>query len=548
MTFQTPSSTRNAGVAALMVASLAFAACNSSSSSKDGDPVSADKLTSTTSPASGDIDQLNWNLTAGEPDVIDPANATTYSGGTVVNNLCDSLLRLKPDFSLTPNLATYEQVTPTELVFTIKDGATFWDGSPVTAEDVAYSLNRSMDPANIVSFVFANVKSVEATGPLEVTVTFTQPDELFIKEMGSIASSVMEKNFSEQAGDELGTPQGGLMCSGPFKLDKWTSGDSITLSRNEDYWNEEYRARPAMVKFTFLTDSTAVTQAINAGEIDGSYELPPAVINSLSKSSAGELRFGPSTQTFTMSVARPDGVLANQDIREAFQRLVDREALAKTVFHGAAAPNYTTVGEGTWEADATEVYQAAYDKFAKDRAHDPDAAAALVAKSGYDGTPIVLAFLAGDETSSQTAAVVQQEAKDAGLSVELKPMQALEFTQAGYDAAKRVGLDLLLQSSFNGTQDPVEQIGFTYLPDAFYNYVAFDDAMVTQNITAIRQSFDVQERAKLFVEAQEIYEANNSNIPLVSIYTTSFLNKDYTGLVTSFAYWSMPSMALIGAK
>ena len=530
----------------LALASVALAAC--SSSSNDAKPVSSDKLVSSTSPASRDIAQLNWNLTAGEPDVIDPANAATYSGGTVDNNLCDPLLRFNPDFSVTPNLATYKQVDPTTLVFTIRDGVKFWDGQPVTAEDVAYSLNRTMNPANIASFVFANVKSVRATGPLEVTLIFKQPDELFLKEMGSIASSVMEKKFSEKAGYKLGTPQGGLMCSGPFKLDKWTSGASITMSRNDNYWNDQYRARPAHVKFTFLTDSTAVSQALNSGEIDGAYELPPAVINTLSNSKTGTLRFGPSTQTFSMAVARPKGALADPNLRAALQRMVDRDAMAKSIFHGAAGPDYTVVGNGTWEAAAKAVYQKAYDTIAKARSYDPKAAAALVKKSNYDGSPIVLAFLAGDETSSQMATLIQQEAKSVGLTVTLKPMQALEYTQAGYDATKRVGIDLMLQSSFNGTQDPVEPIGFIYLPDAFYNYLAFNDATVTNNINQIRQTFDVQQRAKLFVDAQAVYEQKNAIIPLLNTYTVSFLKKDYTGAVTSFAYWSMPSMALIGAK
>jgi peptide/nickel transport system substrate-binding protein len=543
--------TRKIGPAALIGAvlgSLSLAGC--ASSAKEAEPVATDKLTVTTAPATGDIDQLNWNLTAGEPDVIDPANATTYSGGAVVNNLCDPLLRTNPDFTLTSNLATYEQVSPTKVVFTLRDGAKFWDGQPVTAKDVAYSLNRAADPSKIVSFVFGNVKSITATGPLEVTVDFKQPDELFLKELGGIGSSVMEKEFSERVGDKLGTPQGGLMCSGPFKLDKWTSGDSITMSRNEDYWNDEYRARPAQVKFTFLTDSTAVAQALNTGELDGSYELPPATIKTLSKSSTGTLRFGPSTQSFSMQVAGPGGVLANKDLREALQRLVDRDAIAKSIFRGAAEPNYAVVNKPTWEPDlkATPIYQGAYDELAKARSHDAEAAATLVKDSGYDGTPIAIAYLAGDETSSQLATLIQQEAKSAGLAITLKPMQALEFSQAGYDATKRAGIDLMLQSSFNGVSDPIEPIGFIYLPDAFYNYDGFSDPIVTNAIKEIQRTFDAEKRAQLFVEAQKIYEADNAVIPLVNTYTTSFLNNDYTGLVTSWAYWAMPSMAFIGAK
>ena len=116
------------------------------------------------------------------------------------------------------------------------------------------------------------------------------------------------------------------------------------------------------------------------------------------------------------------------------------------------------------------------------------------------------------------------------------------------DATKRAGVDLMLQSSFNGVADPIEPIGFIYLPDAFYNYDGFSDPIVTSAIKEIQRTFDAEKRAQLFVEAQKIYEADNAVIPLVNTYTTSFLNNGYTGLVTSWAYWAMPSMAFIGAK
>lgn len=536
-----------AALGATAVAITAIIALGACSGGSAGDSGTADlKLMDSTAPAKGDIDLLNWNLSTGEPDTLDPTNAITYSGGTVVSNLCDPLLRVKPDFSVQPYLATYEQPSPTQIVFTVRDDAKFWDGTPVTAEDVAFSLERSSDPARITSFIFAKVKSITSSGS-DVVVDFNEPDELFIKEMAGLAASVVKKDFVGSAGNAFGTPETGIMCSGPLKLEKWASGDSITAVRNEDYWNEEYRARPAKVRYSFITDSTAITQALNAGEIDGSYELPPETITSLRKSSTGTLRIGPSLSSTGISVSHPDGPLADLKLREALQSVIDREALAKVVYKGTATPLYTTVTPTTWEPDAKAVYQPAYEKFAADRAFNVDKATKLVKESNYDGSTIVLAIRSGDATQNQIGQLVQQQAKKAGINIRIKAMQSLEYDQGGYDPSKREGIDLRLESSFNGVQDPVEPIGFLYLPEAFYNHTEFNDPEVTKLISQIQTSSDADERAKLFVEAQARYEPEQANIPLLTTNTISFVKKDYAGVITSWAYWSSPSQALIGA-
>jgi peptide/nickel transport system substrate-binding protein len=494
-------------------------------------------------PATSEVELLRWNL-PGEPETLDPANTVTYSTGTVVRNLCDSLLTMNPDLTLKPNLATFEVVSPTQIVYTIRDDARFWDGSPVTADDVAYSLNRTMDPAYVLSFILMNVDTIEATGDKEVTVNLKNPDSLVVNEMQNIG--IMQKAFTEAAGDKVGTPDGGLMCSGPYKLDSWEPGSGLTLTRNDDYWNPEVTPLAQTVEFSFISDATALTQALSAGEVDGAYEVPASAVTALSGADTGRVVFGPSTQSVNLNVATPDGPLADRNLRQALQRVIDREALAQAIFNGAATPTYTMVTPATWPKAEQDMYQAAYDEIAAERNYDPEAARQLVAESSYDGTPIVLAIPAGEDTLSRTAQLIQQEAKAIGLNIEIKALQPLQYSEAGYDAAAREGIDLMIQSNFNAAPDPLEPIGFTVLPGQSYNYVEFDDPQVTSLITEAYAATDPKAKAEKIIEAQGIYEADSFTIPLVSTNTTTFLRNDLTGAVTSFAYWSMPSMAYIG--
>ncbi|MDX3519354.1 ABC transporter substrate-binding protein [Streptomyces scabiei] len=533
-----------AAVLSLVLAASTLTACSGGASGGQK-PLSADQLVSSLPAAKGDVDRITWNLTGGEPDTLDPANAATPQSGQVVRNLCDSLLTLDAKFNLKPNLASYDQQSPTKLVLTIRPDTRFWDGSTVTAEDVAFSLRWAADPSKITSYLFAYVDSIKATAANQVTVTFKQPDEMFTGELANVV--VMKKSFAEKAGSKLGTPAGGLMCSGPFKLDRWTSGDSITMSRNDAYWNHDRRPFARSVKFTFLTDATSLAQSLNAGEIDGAYELSASSVLALRGSKQGRLVFGPSPQSMNIYVTRPDGVMTDPDLRAALQRMIDRAALAKVVFHGAATPMYTMTAPSTWPNAQRAVYEKAHKPFEATRSYDMDAAKKLVKSSSYKGQRIVLAIAAGDDAQSRTAQLLQQQGREAGLTIRIQSMQPLVYAQAGYDASKRKGIDLMLSSNFSATPDPLETIGFTYLPKQTYNYTNYDDPQVTKLFDEARSTFDGAGRARTIVEMQALFEKADAVIPLVSTNTTTFLNNRLTGAITSFAYWSMPQLAYVGA-
>ncbi|MEU2232208.1 ABC transporter substrate-binding protein [Streptomyces vietnamensis] len=534
---------------AALIASTTLAACSSDkSSSASGAKVDASKLVSKMPEAKGNVDEIKWNV-YGEPDTLDPRNAVNYGNGQITRNMCEGLMKVDADFNLSENLASkYEQVSPTELKLSIRDGVKFWDGKPLTAEDVAYSLKRSAAEDSVVSFGFIFVKDIKVTGPMEVTVTFSRPDANFLSSLASLAGVVIEKSWGEKAGDTVGTPSGGLMCTGPYKFDSWNSGSGITIERNAAYWNPALKPRAKEIHFTFIADDTALAQALDAGEIDGSYELPPVTLAKLQKSKVGRVVFGPSTQSTAISVATPDSPLAKDaKLRDAFQRSLNREAIAKVIFSGAAEPNYTELTPATWPNAERSLYRPAYDKWAKARSYDPEAAKKLVKESNYQGTPLIIAISAGDETASRVAQLVQQQAKTIGIPVAIKTLQPLVYEQASYDASKRVGIDLLYSSSFNSRQEPLEPLGYDLLPGQPYNYTNFNVPEVTKLLNDARSSFNPKERAQMILKAQEIYEPQTGTISLVSNNTATFLNNRLTGAITSFAYWSMPQMAYAGA-
>ncbi|WP_217702420.1 ABC transporter substrate-binding protein [Nocardioides guangzhouensis] len=143
-----PGPRRAAAAAGLLALGLVTAACSGTAdSSETGHAGSAYELTTTTPKPSGDLDSFTWSIYA-EPFSLDYAYAFDYPPNQVLANVCESLLRWNPDLSIEPGLAEkYEHPDPTTWVYTIRQGVTFHDGSPLTPEDVVASLQRHLDPA-----------------------------------------------------------------------------------------------------------------------------------------------------------------------------------------------------------------------------------------------------------------------------------------------------------------------------------------------------------------------------------------------------------------
>ena len=184
-------------VAGCLGAALALTGCTPAAPEADAEVDY--ELTAQTDAPSGDIDSFSW-VSYAEPYSLDYAYAFDYADNQVLANVCESLLRLNPDYTLTPALAeSFAHPTPTTWVYTIRDGVTFHDGTPLTAADVVASMQRHLDPEVGSSWysVYQNVTSIEQTGEREVTVTEASPDSQFNLAMGGVCLPLLEHEVPE---------------------------------------------------------------------------------------------------------------------------------------------------------------------------------------------------------------------------------------------------------------------------------------------------------------------------------------------------------------
>ncbi|MET7513047.1 ABC transporter substrate-binding protein [Streptomyces sp. NPDC005480] len=526
---------------------LTLAACTSGARQpqQDAAPAKLD-LKTTTPAATKGLGKVTWNLPY-EPQTLDPIRSFNYAENTALANMCESLLRLTPDFKIKPGLAVKAvNPTPTTWVYTIRKGVTFWNGDPLTADDVAASLRRHLDPklGTWWGDYFNTVKSVRATGSMQVTVTLKQPDALFNQAMATGAGAVVQKNFLDKAGKSLGAPSTGVMCTGPFRFHDWKSGDSMTLRRYDHYWDKPLKAKSDSLVLRFIADETTAVNALRSGEVDGQYfYLPPAGLGQLQKSTTGSVTLGRSLTFWALLGSAKSGPYADPRVRQALSLALDRAAMSKVVFQGTASPQRALTGSDYWGYER-KTYQKAYEALPPETT-DLAKAKELLVQAGSPTKPIVIGVQGSSAVHEQTANLLKATGEALGLSIEIRVVPVEQYGNLYSDPKARKGIDAFLSTWYGNVPDPLDI--YTVFRKGgrtnFNGYEAVDGA-----IAKARAEGDPAARASLVTGIQEKVTRDVVWMPLNNLPVILYMNKRVTGAVPSFPYLYYPWAAGLGAR
>ncbi|WP_426563819.1 ABC transporter substrate-binding protein [Angustibacter sp. McL0619] len=535
-------------LAPLVCASLVLAACSSAAGTgSSAKTPGAGDLVVMTPAATSNLDKVTWNEPEGEPATIDPYLSVDYTPNTINSNMCENLMAYYPDYSFKPNLASSAaNPDPLTWVYTLRSGVTFWDGSPMTSDDVAYSLNRNLkDAGSFYHYLYSSVKSVDVTGPLEVTVHLTKPDYLFNKEMADYAGVVVQKKFALAHPKDMGSPNVGLMCTGPYQFKSWTKGDNITMTAYPGYWdNANRKPKVSTIVFKFLTDEAAQTSALQTGDIDGMYDPPLSGLTQLKASSEGKLFYGPMDSNLTIVYSNPKGSMGNLKMRQALQLATDWDGMAKVIMKGTATPIKAMFPPNVFD-DAKAQLQPAYDALPPVQSGSIDKAKALVAAAGEDGKKPVVFAVGGTFTGIQFGNSVVDAAKKAGMNASLKVVPAAEYGGYLYDPKTRAGVDILFTDFWPNIPNALDWVGITSATGGSFNQYGYNgiDSLYDQ----ARATADPAEQGK--IQAQIMTKLTDELLtmaPGLSRASRLFMNKRVTGAPASFSYVYFPWAVYLG--
>ncbi|GLW10985.1 ABC transporter substrate-binding protein [Microtetraspora sp. NBRC 13810] len=287
----------------------------------------------------------------------------------LLGNVYEGLVKYTDDGKIEPGLAALPEVSGDGLTYTFTlNRATFHDGSPVTAADVEDSFGKviAADSVNPAKASFASVEKVEAKDDTTVVITLARRDTTFLYALAGRGGVVLKKGAANRLDDsENGT--------GPFRLQNWQRGSTITFVRDDAYWGQA-KAKVAKVVFHYIADENTALNALRAGEID----LYTGTTGDSYAAVQGDPGFtvttGNSNTIFVLAFNNSRGPLKDPRVRHALRRAVDKDGLVTTLGgdHLYAKAGSHTAPTDPWYEDLTSI-----------DSYDPAAAKALLAQAGH---------------------------------------------------------------------------------------------------------------------------------------------------------------------
>jgi peptide/nickel transport system substrate-binding protein len=358
-------------------------------------------------------------VAAGGPRALDPNQITQGADNWVADQMFEQLVRppngrfatVSEEFI--PTLAKSWQVSDDAKTWTfqLREGVQFQqDFGKLTAEDVVFTFDRAKKEG-VAAAIYANIASIEATGPLEVTFKLIGSDPLFLgSTIYQPTSHIVSKAAAEQKGDNFRTDAIG---TGPYQLERFDPETGVYLTRFENYWGEP--AKTEKVEILHIADTTARTLAIVSGEVDMIEAVrAPGWVQQIQAQDASlvvDMTDPGSFNTLHINLTRPP--FDDLRVRQALATAIDRDMLANALAPMAkpswtlSPPSYPT---GWVHDDLPEDLR--YD-------YDPDRARALLAEAGHPDGITFEASVSQREDYRSIMLILQEMMRPAGIDMQL---------------------------------------------------------------------------------------------------------------------------------
>ncbi|GAA5034552.1 ABC transporter substrate-binding protein [Microbacterium fluvii] len=447
-------------VSSAIAAALVLAGCSSSGTDTAADPADA-----TVYIGSLYEPQNLSNTQGGGQGVTEAFNGNVYEG----------LYKLTDDGAVEPLLAAGEEVSEDGLTYTItlRDDVTFHSGKALTSADVKASVEAvtAEDSQSARKSAFSVISAIDTPDEKTVVFTLSQRSISFLYNLSYIWIA------NAEAGDLTQSEDG----TGPYTLDEWKQGSTLTLTRFDDYWGEQ--AKNAEVVFTYFTDATAENNALLTGEIDiiTSVQSP----DSLSQfAGTDDYVVSEGTSTTKELLAFNDRVAPFDDalVRKAVYSAIDTQKLLTSIWgdYGTLIGSMVPPTD-PWYVDLTGV-----------NPYDPDLSRDLLAQAGLeDGFTFTLDTPSYDPHPA-VAEFLQSQLAEVGITVEINTISADEWYTKVFQERD---FEATLQEHVND-----RDVVWYGNPDFYWGY---DNADVQQWVAEAEQAATTDEQTELLTKVNQ---------------------------------------------
>ncbi len=363
-------------------------------------------------PVRGGILKLAFSA---DPAGFDPAAGPSGMSHVVIEQVYSTLMSLDPNANPYPDLAERYDVSSDGLEYTfhLREGVTFHNGDPLTAEDVKFTFDRLRAPNSGYAYrsQVSGIKNVDVINPLTVRFSLSVQTGPFLTYMAFPGSSIVPKGPVEAGHDLNAHPIG----SGPYKFISYQPRSKITFERNPAFYET---GKPFLdgLEFNLISDPTALTNAILSGAVDFSNEIPPKDWEIV--------RSTPGLVTETLEGSRfywllPNNAIPPMDnplVRQAIAYAIDRKAIVDGAFFGQATPILGgVIPAWNWAYAEIEVFKPS---------GDPLKAEQLLAEAGFpEGFETTLTMASSFPAMVAMAPIIQANLAAVGIKVTIDTME-----------------------------------------------------------------------------------------------------------------------------
>lgn len=461
-----------------------IAACSSSSTP-------GASMISTTPKRGGD---LKVGLSGSDgADTLDPHNQVTYLDGARALALYQSLAQLNNQGQM--ELVLAEEITPntaTEWIIRLREGVTFHDGKPLTAQDVIYTFRRIKTGNNGGPFPGGNslgpmdLNGLKALDSRTVRVQFTSPYASFYNQLSYwYFQEILPDGFNPAA--KNAKPNG----TGPFMYQSFTPGQRSVFARNPHFWQS---GQPYVDTLTIIdfTDTTSLQDALTTGVIDaaGGFDGPQlAALGTRSGVKVVASHTGAFTP-FTMRADRPP--FNDVRVRQALRLLVNRPQLVDSALDG-----YGVVANDVFSPFDPDFNRSLH------REQDIPKAKALLKQAGHENLAVTLVTSPAATGMVAMATVMAEQAKAAGVTIALSNVPTSTFFGKNY-------LSWQFAQDYYGYSPYLAQVAQSMLPASPFNETHTNSPTLNTLYQQANTTLDAATRKQIEYEMQ-LYDFNEGS-------------------------------------
>ncbi len=482
-------------------------------------------------------DSLIMGYTA-EPNSIAPGADSKTNAQMVVAMCHDGLVGKAPQDQsvIVPSISDSWEFSDDGTVLTmhIRDDIKFHDGTPLTVEDVLFSLDYAVKQGLNASAASV-LKEWKDAGDNNVEITLQYPYKPILQILGTPGFSIISKAFYEKCesdGTNFGMVENG---TGAYTIENWTTGAKMTLKANEGW----HRGNPAIknVDIKLCQDSTSGALMVENGEIEFLIGMASADRDRLSVNPKLELVNAFSAGTYILCMNDQKGPFAdNLALREAVAYAINRDEILLGGMNGVGSVTPGPITPGYFGyVDDFEPYP-----------YDPEMAKKKLAEAGYpDGIDISFKT-ASDSWYSLPSQIIVEQLRQVGIRCDLQIMERAPFFK---ETQEDLNYDMCYYMTWGDFPDcdPVMWGKFhsECIGKPMSNFVGVNDPEVDELLLKARTSLDDQERLDCYKQLAEMNKENVWYLMVLTTYNSIVINKDLKGVVPipagyynpAFYYW-----------